>query len=74
MEKEPNLFRSLVEASPYPVYLIYGPELIIRAANAATLRAWGKTDSVIGMPFRDALPELKDQPFEGLLRQVMESG
>jgi PAS domain S-box-containing protein len=69
-----SIFQNLVEASPYPVYLISGDELIIAAANKATLEAWGKDSSVIGMRFREAIPELKDQPFEQLLKDVIASG
>jgi two-component system sensor histidine kinase VicK len=69
-----NIFQHLVEGSPYPVYLISGYELVIAAANKATLDAWGKDSSVIGMRFSDALPELKDQPFEQLLKDVLTSG
>lgn len=68
-----EILASLIEGSPYPIYLILGDELIVAVANAATLTAWGKDKSVIGKTFAEAIPELKDQPFEGLLRQVMQT-
>ncbi|WP_198139869.1 PAS domain-containing protein [Pedobacter sp. BAL39] len=64
----------MIEGSPYPVYLVSGDELIITLANRATLEAWGRDMSVIGKRFNEALPELHDQPFESLIRQVMRSG
>jgi PAS domain S-box-containing protein len=69
-----EILAGLIEGSPYPIYLILGDELIVAVANAATLKAWGKDKSVIGKTFSAALPELKDQPFEGLIRNVMLTG
>ncbi|KLT65635.1 ATP-binding protein [Pedobacter sp. BMA] len=69
-----EILAGLVEGSPYPVYLILGDDLRIAVANSATLKAWGKDNSVIGMRFGDALPELANQPFEALLRKVMTTG
>lgn len=69
-----EILAGLIEGSPYPIYLILGDELIVAVANAATLKAWGKDKSVVGKSFSQALPELQDQPFESLLRQVMATG
>ena len=74
MNTTENIFRNIVEASPYPVYLCAGEEMIIQVANAATLKAWGKDESVIGKPFNEALPELDGQPFMELLRHVYYTG
>ena len=69
-----EILAGLIEGSPYPIYLILGDELRVAVANAATLKAWAKDKSVIGKRFSEALPELHDQPFEGLIRKVMETG
>lgn len=69
-----EILAGLIEGSPYPIYLILGEQLTVAVANAATLKAWGKDKSVIGKSFLEALPELKDQPFESLLRRVMATG
>jgi PAS domain S-box-containing protein len=69
-----EILAGLIEESPYPIYLILGDELRVAVANAATLKTWGKDKSVIGKRFSEALPELQDQPFEGLLRQVISTG
>ncbi|WP_026898182.1 PAS domain-containing sensor histidine kinase [Daejeonella oryzae] len=69
-----NVYKSIVEVSPFPVYVCSGDEMIITVANNATLKAWGRDKSVIGQPFSEALPELKDQPFRGLLSHVYETG
>ncbi|MHB8209608.1 PAS domain-containing sensor histidine kinase [Mucilaginibacter sp.] len=67
-------YKAIVESSPYPVYLCMGQDMIIALANKATLKAWGKDESVLGKPISEALPELKDQPFENLLKQVYLTG
>ena len=74
MKLNNEILAGLIDGSPYPIYLILGEELTVAVANAATLEAWGKDKSVIGKPFSEALPELKDQPFESLLRRVMQTG
>ena len=74
MTPDENIFRSIVEASPFPVYLCSGEEMIITVANKATLKAWGRDTSVIGKPFSEALPELDGQPFKKLLDDVYRTG
>jgi len=74
MIPDKDLLAGMIEASPYPIYLILGEELIVAVANAATLSAWGKDKSVVGKRFSEALPELAGQPFEALLRKVMLTG
>src|ERR1700761_4674105 len=54
---------------------IYTSEsLIIQTANDAMIGFWGKDRSVIGKTFEEAVPELIDQPFFGLLREVWRTG
>ncbi|RYY30586.1 MAG: PAS domain S-box protein [Sphingobacteriaceae bacterium] len=74
METAELIFRNIVEASPYPVYLCTGEDMVISVANAATLKAWAKDRSVIGKRFLEALPELEGQPFIGLLQNVYRTG
>ncbi|MEJ6980407.1 PAS domain S-box protein [Pedobacter sp. P351] len=69
-----NIFRNIVEISPFPVYVCTGEDMIITVANDATLKAWGRDKSVIGQSFSEALPELHDQPFADLIREVYTSG
>lgn len=74
MEATETIFRNIVEASPYPIYVCIGENMIVSVANRATLRTWGKDSSVIGKRFTDALPELEGQPFIELLRNVYRTG
>jgi two-component system sensor histidine kinase VicK len=74
LETAEDIFRSIVEASPYPIYVCTGQDMIVSVANRATLQAWGKDSAVIGRPFAEALPELEGQPFLGLLQNVYRTG
>ncbi|MGV3510335.1 MAG: PAS domain-containing sensor histidine kinase [Sphingobacteriaceae bacterium] len=69
-----NIFKNIVELSPFPVYVTSGDDMIITVANDATLKAWGRDKSVIGKRFLDALPELQDQPFSKLIQRVYTTG
>jgi PAS domain-containing protein len=61
LEAAESFFRNIVEASPYPIYVCSGEDMIVTVANSATLKAWGKDNSVIGKRFIEALPELEGQ-------------
>ena len=67
-------FKTITDASPYPVYLCMGEKMTVAYANDATLKTWGKTEEVIGKPFLEAIPELKEQPFMQLLLNVFHTG
>ncbi|HEX8608626.1 MAG TPA: PAS domain S-box protein, partial [Pedobacter sp.] len=69
-----SIYERIVEASPYPVYLCSGEDLVITVANKAALKAWDKDESILGMRFIHALPEQEGQPFIKLLEQVYRSG
>ncbi|RZK55162.1 MAG: PAS domain-containing protein, partial [Pedobacter sp.] len=49
-------------------------DIVIEMANDAMLAFWGRDKSIIGMPLGDALPELKGQPFIGMLQKVLATG
>lgn len=67
-------FRTLVQEAPVATCLFTGKDFTITLANERMLGVWGKDASVIGLPLRDALPELKGQPFLDLLDHVYETG
>lgn len=74
LEASEKRFRSLIIEAPMAAALYTGPEMTIEIANEAMLKYWGKNKSVIGEKLKDALPEIKDQPFLGLLDQVFSTG
>jgi|GEM_PF-3812684 len=54
---------------------IYGDQdFTIDAANDAMLNIWGRNQDVIGMPLAEAIPEIVDQPFLALLKNVWQTG
>lgn len=67
-------FRQMVKEAPIAICVLNGPDLIIESANALILNLWGKTASVINTPLAMAMPELKDQGFVNLLKNVFSTG
>jgi len=51
-----------------------GRELRIEMANPSMLAAWGRDESVIGKPLEEAIPEIIEQPFPVMLREVLDTG
>ncbi len=73
-EESETKFRSLLENAPVATCLFAGREMIIEMANELMLGYWGKEKNVIGKPLKDAVPELKGQPFFTILDEVFATG
>ncbi len=73
-EESEARFRSLIEESPVATCLFTGRDMVIEVANETIIQIWGKGDSVLGKPLREALPELEGQPFLQILDDVFTSG
>ncbi|MGN7203187.1 ATP-binding protein [Pedobacter sp. SAFR-022] len=67
-------FRDLVQQAPVASFIVTGEQMMIETANHLMLTMLGKDKSILGKPIVEALPELKGQPFEGLLNQVYRTG
>ncbi|MBD1366263.1 PAS domain-containing protein [Mucilaginibacter sp. ZT4R22] len=67
-------FDNFMAQAPVALGVLRGPDLIIELANSHILQLWGKGTSIIGKPLADGLPEIKDQPFLGLLKNVYNTG
>jgi PAS domain S-box-containing protein len=67
-------FDNFMAQAPVAIGVLRGPDLVIELANSHILQLWGKDESVIGLPLAEGLPEIKDQPFLGLLKQVYTTG
>ena len=66
---------ALFMQAPVAIAVIRGPQLVVDLANPLMCRLWGRpSERVVGWPLLEAMPELVGQPFEDLLRQVMETG
>ncbi|TDE16333.1 PAS domain S-box protein [Dyadobacter psychrotolerans] len=67
-------FRSLIEQSPVACALYLGPEQFIEFTNEAMIKIWGKGNMVQGKKLIEVLPELVDQPYPQILKNVYDSG
>lgn len=67
-------FKNLVEKSPVAMASLQGEHFEVDIVNNKALQIWNKDRSVVGMPLSEALPELKDQPFIDILKEVYVTG
>jgi PAS domain-containing protein len=65
-----------LQQTPVPLCLLEGPEHVITFINEGYVHIMGRTskDQVLGQPIRDALTELRGQPFFNWLDQSYRSG
>ncbi|OCK51593.1 hypothetical protein BA768_15750 [Chryseobacterium sp. CBo1] len=69
-----DLIIQALATSPAPTSIYSGENMIIQFANAGMLALWGKDSSVIGKPLIEAIPELHEQPFLDILKEVWRTG
>lgn len=74
IEESERRYRTFIDSTEVATALYEGFDMTIKIANDAMIRLWGKDRSVIGKNLYDALPELRDQPFLDILRNVYETG
>lgn len=74
LEESEAKFRSLIEEAPIATALFVGRELRIEVANDTFIAYMGKSRSVIGKPYADALPELRAQGYLEKLDKVYTTG
>ncbi len=67
-------FKILVEKSPVAMASLRGENFEVDIVNDKALHIWNKDRSVVGMPLSEALPELKNQPFIDILKEVYATG
>lgn len=65
---------SLFMNAPVIIGILKGDDYVIELANEGLLEVWGRTADVIGKPLLQALPELAEQGFIGLMERVRETG
>ncbi|PJJ84357.1 PAS domain S-box protein [Mucilaginibacter auburnensis] len=73
-QQNENIFRTLVEESATAVALYVGQEFIIKIANKAILKIYGKGNDVLDKPYFDVLPELRTQKVYQTLLDVYNTG
>ena len=67
-------FRTMFDQAPVAIGTLRGENLIIETANHKVLEILQKTDSIIGKPWLEALPELVGQPAEDIIKEVYRTG
>jgi signal transduction histidine kinase/ActR/RegA family two-component response regulator len=72
-EQENQRLMALFEQAPGIFAVLRGPDHVFEIANESYLQLIGRR-KLIGMPAREALPEVADQGFFELLDQVYQSG
>ena len=74
LEESEKLYRDLVQSVPSMMATYKGEEMIIEVVNEAMLNAWGKDRSVVGKSFFEVLPELREQGFQEMIKEVFATG
>lgn len=75
LEYTENSMQELVRTTPVGLALMKGREMIIETANPQMLSIWGYSEkTLLGKPFLEAFPLLKDQAFSDQLNLVYSSG
>jgi PAS domain S-box-containing protein len=74
LARSESRFRYLIHEAPVAIGILRGSDFRIESANSKILELWGKTENIIGLTLAEALPEIKDQPFLGLLENVLATG
>ena len=65
---------SLFSQAPIGLAMLRGENHVVENANAQVLEFWGKSSDVIGKPIVEALPEIANQEFPKILKEVYETG
>ncbi|GEO14149.1 HWE histidine kinase domain-containing protein [Microvirga aerophila] len=74
LKAEREHLRNLFRQTPSIMSVVRGPDHILDMANDAYRHLVGQERPLLGLPVRDALPEVRDQGFLDLLDQVYRTG
>lgn len=74
IKKSERLYYELIYSSPSLIATFTGENHIITIANDAILNSWGKGKNVIGKPLFSVMPEIVEQGFDIILKDVFEKG
>jgi PAS domain S-box-containing protein len=67
-------FSNMIYSSPSLISILKGEDFIIEIANDPILETWGKGRDVFGKPFLTVLPEIIEQGFDKILKEVYTTG
>jgi PAS domain S-box-containing protein len=66
--------RAIIESAPAAIGVFTGPDLIISNPNQQFIEVIGRGPALEGRPLAEVMPELEQQPFLEILRQVYRTG
>ncbi|SEW05525.1 PAS domain-containing sensor histidine kinase [Kaistella antarctica] len=64
----------LFSQAPVGLAMLMGEDHVVLTANVLCLEFWQKGSEVIGLPILEALPEIANQEFPKILREVYQTG
>jgi len=75
-EAQWRVLEAVFNEAPAPIALMRGPELVLDFVNLQCANMWSResVSELRGKPLLEALPELRGQGFDALLRQVIATG
>jgi PAS domain S-box-containing protein len=74
-EAQQLLLTTVFEQAPVGIFVMTGPAHVLEVVNEQAAALLGRPRAqLLGRPYFEAMPELANQRFPGLLRQVWESG
>lgn len=74
IEESERNFKALVNESPVATAVFQGRDFIVTMANDASLILWGRDKSIFGKKVVDVFPELLNQEYLSVIRDVYETG
>ncbi|MBC7606962.1 MAG: PAS domain-containing protein, partial [Burkholderiales bacterium] len=74
VEETNKRYYTMLMDSPFAFSIMKGKDMVVTVANNLMKDFWGKGTDVEGKTFLQVLPELKNQPFPGMIDQVFTSG
>ena len=74
IEHEGEIVWQLFAQAPVGIIILHGYDFMVEMANDYCLRLVGRGPELIGRPLWETMPEVREQPFDRLLRQVLDTG
>lgn len=74
IQEERKRLSSIIENLPAGICILKGKDFLLEEVNEGMLKIWGKDMQVLGQKLLDFLPELRNQIFPDLLKQVYTTG
>ncbi len=73
-EESRNRLHNLFMQAPASIAVLAGPDHVFTFTNPNYLQLIGRSDSIVGLPVREAVPEVEGQGFFELLDNVYQTG